>query len=272
MKLTKLMKPIEPTKLMKQKSLRIALLLLVIVLACVAALALGACSGTADGTKDSSGQPTGEEIAGSASIEEEPATGAPQTSGEAASSLGSPSEDAADKPVTGQEAKPKSGLKDPAKAKLKTPKSVAQQAEKNSEGEKAATAPSTAPSSMSGQPKTITVTIAIDCKTAYAKDPDAVSGLSDAGIILAAKQLSLSEGANVRQALEACGVRFTARGAYISGIGGLSEGDLGPQSGWVYSVNGVFPSVSCTAYRLNANDSIAWRYTCNQGVDVGSRR
>ena len=121
-------------------------------------------------------------------------------------------------------------------------------------------------------PKTITVTIAIDCKTAYAKDPDAVEGLSSAGVILGAKKLTLPEGANVKQALEASGVRFNARGAYISGIGGLSEGDLGPKSGWLYSVNGTFPSASCVNYKLSAGDSVAWRYTCNQGEDVGSPR
>jgi hypothetical protein len=121
-------------------------------------------------------------------------------------------------------------------------------------------------------PRTITVTIAIDARTAYAKDPEAVSGFSNAGVILSAKKITLPEGANVKQALEASGVRFNARGAYISGIGGLSEGDLGPKSGWLYSVNGTFPSVSCTNYQLKAGDSVAWRYTCNQGEDVGSPR
>lgn len=122
--------------------------------------------------------------------------------------------------------------------------------------------------------KTITVTIAVDCKTAYAKDPAAVASLSKAGVILAAKQVTLPTDATVRQALDATGLRVSSNsaGAYIYGIAGLSEFDLGPGSGWVYSVNGAFPSAACTAYRLKVGDSVAWRYTCNQGEDVGSRQ
>ncbi|MCL2525437.1 MAG: DUF4430 domain-containing protein [Coriobacteriia bacterium] len=130
------------------------------------------------------------------------------------------------------------------------------------------------PSSAPAQtvPRTITVSIEIEARTAFASDPAAVAGITSNGVILARRNLTLPEGATVRQALDASGVRVNARGAYIAGIGGLSEGDLGPQSGWMYSVNGSFPNASASAQRLSAGDAIAWRYTINNGADLGARR
>jgi hypothetical protein len=98
-----------------------------------------------------------------------------------------------------------------------------------------------------------------------------VAGISNAGVILSRQNLTLPAGSTVRQALDATGVRINARGAYIAGIGGLSEGDLGSRSGWMFSVNGVFSSNSASAHRLNAGDTIAWRYTLNGGEDLGAR-
>jgi hypothetical protein len=85
------------------------------------------------------------------------------------------------------------------------------------------------------------------------------------------KRLELSAGASVKTALEASGVDvgITAEG-YVYSIGGLSERDVGAKSGWVYSVNGVWPQVGCKSYKLKAGDRIAWRYTLNLGKDVGA--
>ena len=47
---------------------------------------------------------------------------------------------------------------------------------------------------------------------------------------------------------------------YVSAIGGLAERQHGPMSGWIFSVNGVEPSVACSAYTLSAGDSIVWTY------------
>jgi hypothetical protein len=77
-------------------------------------------------------------------------------------------------------------------------------------------------------------------------------------------------GATVKGALEASGISFDAALGYVSGINGLSEGDLGPGSGWVYSVNGKFPSVGSNKFKLKSGDSVQWRYTCNLGEDVGA--
>ena len=57
---------------------------------------------------------------------------------------------------------------------------------------------------------------------------------------------------------------------YIEGIGNLYEYDCGPQSGWMYSVNGVFPGLGCSAYTLADGDVIVFRYTCDLGADLGA--
>ena len=56
---------------------------------------------------------------------------------------------------------------------------------------------------------------------------------------------------------------------YIEGIGNLYEFDCGPQSGWMYSVNGIYPGLGCSAYTLADGDVIVFRYTCDLGADVG---
>ena len=56
---------------------------------------------------------------------------------------------------------------------------------------------------------------------------------------------------------------------YIEGIGNLYEFDCGPQSGWMYSVNGIQPGLGCSAYTLSDGDEILFSYTCNLGADIG---
>ncbi|HBW36909.1 X2-like carbohydrate binding domain-containing protein [Desulfosporosinus sp. BICA1-9] len=56
---------------------------------------------------------------------------------------------------------------------------------------------------------------------------------------------------------------------YVSGINGLNAGDDGATSGWMYSINGVYPSVGAASISLKNGDVVAWRYTTNLGKDVG---
>ena len=49
-------------------------------------------------------------------------------------------------------------------------------------------------------------------------------------------------------------------GAYIEGIGNLYEFDVGELSGWMYSVNGSAPNVSCGKYVLKDGDTVSWYY------------
>ena len=56
---------------------------------------------------------------------------------------------------------------------------------------------------------------------------------------------------------------------YIEGIGNLYEFDCGPQSGWMYFVNEVSPSIGCSSYTLADGDAVSFRYTCDLGADLG---
>jgi hypothetical protein len=113
----------------------------------------------------------------------------------------------------------------------------------------------------------ITVTISIDCLTLLASDPDMAGQVSDEGVMLAEKGVEVASGANVYEVLRASGVSFVGE-AYISSISGLSEGDGGARSGWMYSVNGVFPTVGVTKYVAGSGDHVRFRYTLDGGADV----
>ena len=56
---------------------------------------------------------------------------------------------------------------------------------------------------------------------------------------------------------------------YIEGIGNLYEFDGGPQSGWMYCVNGEFPNYGCSTVKLQDGDVVEWVYTLDLGNDVG---
>ena len=56
--------------------------------------------------------------------------------------------------------------------------------------------------------------------------------------------------------------------AYIKGINNIYEFDAGERSGWIYSVNGVFPNYGSSNYVLHADDVISWLFTCDRGADT----
>lgn len=58
--------------------------------------------------------------------------------------------------------------------------------------------------------------------------------------------------------------------AYIQGIHYIYEFSCGPLSGWMYKVNGEYPSYGCSLYTLKDGDVIEWVYTCDLGYDVGN--
>ncbi len=55
---------------------------------------------------------------------------------------------------------------------------------------------------------------------------------------------------------------------YVKAISSIREKEYGDLSGWMYSVNKEFPSVSCTEYFPEDNDTISWVYSLNLGKDV----
>ena len=56
---------------------------------------------------------------------------------------------------------------------------------------------------------------------------------------------------------------------YIKGIGNLYEKDFGKSSGWMYTINGGYPSTGIKDYKLKNGDEIEFIYTCKKG-DVTS--
>lgn len=59
---------------------------------------------------------------------------------------------------------------------------------------------------------------------------------------------------------------------YIEGMNHLYEFDCGPESGWMYRVDGQFPNYGCSGYTLSGGEQIVWCYTCSGlGADVGAQ-
>ena len=57
---------------------------------------------------------------------------------------------------------------------------------------------------------------------------------------------------------------------YVKGINHLYEFSCGELSGWMYKVNGEFPSYGASKYELQDGDYVEWVYSCDLGRDVGS--
>ena len=106
-------------------------------------------------------------------------------------------------------------------------------------------------------------------------DPDntitvTVSVQADTGYWLRDKSVTVSKGATVCDAfvlaLEGTGItQVGAEAGYIRSITKngvtLAEFTKGPNSGWLYTVNGALPTVSVTSYTLSDGDAILLYYT-----------
>ncbi len=130
-------------------------------------------------------------------------------------------------------------------------------------------------------------TLSIECTTAAENRnllPEELQSeryVPDDGYILAPVKLSVEEGESVYslfvRAAKYFKIPFDAQGAeenpfgtvYIRGINQLYEFSCGELSGWMYSVNGEFPSVGCSAYYLSDGDVVRFMYTLDLGNDIG---
>lgn len=136
-------------------------------------------------------------------------------------------------------------------------------------------------------PESDTVKISIVCNTVFNNadmlDPALKDGgyFPDDGIILPETEYVLREGDTVFDILDRA-VRYNKiqmeyqgaehngyKSAYIRGISYLYEFSCGPLSGWMYKVDGEYPSYGCSKYKLRDGQKIEWIYTCNLGKDVG---
>jgi hypothetical protein len=94
------------------------------------------------------------------------------------------------------------------------------------------------------------------------------------GIILSRTQVKLSKGDTVlsltQSVLSTEGIDYTIRKGYVAGIDGQNEFDKGPDSGWLFKVNGKFPGVGADSTIVRSGDYIEWIYTTDLGEDVGN--
>ncbi|WZL79671.1 DUF4430 domain-containing protein [Eubacteriales bacterium mix99] len=130
-----------------------------------------------------------------------------------------------------------------------------------------------------------TCTISIDCLTISANSGKLNSSkkgfVPKNGWILSSKTVEYTPGETVYDVLyRVCRERGIQTEAsytpayssyYVEGIHQLYEFDVGDLSGWMYSVNGWFPNYGCSKYEVSDGDTIAWRYTCDLGRDVGDQ-
>ena len=129
-----------------------------------------------------------------------------------------------------------------------------------------------------------TCTITILCETILRNMGDLTEGknafVPESGVILATSRVQFISGETVydvlKRACAAAGIpleySWTVEfgGYYIEGINGLYEFDCGPESGWMYKVNGWFPNYGSSNYILKDGDIIVWEYTCRGlGADLG---
>lgn len=130
----------------------------------------------------------------------------------------------------------------------------------------------------------LTCTLEVRCDTLLGKldqmTPEKAALVPENGILLETVEVEFTGGESVfdvfRKVLREEKLHFEYVDAsaydsvYIEGIGNIYEFDCGPQSGWMYSVNGVHPGLGCSSYTLADGDVIVFHYTCDLGADLGA--
>lgn len=103
-----------------------------------------------------------------------------------------------------------------------------------------------------------------------------IQGKADEPPILPATVVSLEEGDTVldvllritRQERIHAASRGRGKTGYVEAIGNLYEFEHGAGSGWMFSVNGIFPNRSAGAFEVESGDSVTWWYTLDAGRDL----
>ena len=122
-----------------------------------------------------------------------------------------------------------------------------------------------------------TVTISITCAEILENMDSLKKGkeyfVPSDGIILPSAQVEINDGDTAFDVLKTVcnksGIQFEFSYSggfgsyYIEGINQIYEKDCGVLSGWIYTVNGEYPSVGCSDYTLSNGDSVQFIYTCN---------
>ncbi|MEC0171280.1 DUF4430 domain-containing protein, partial [Paenibacillus graminis] len=126
-----------------------------------------------------------------------------------------------------------------------------------------AAAASAAPAKPAGAVNTITLSIVGD---------------KEHGTIFAAAAVDVKDGESALELLKRVTrsnkIQMEYQGAksfaYVEGIDNLYEFDQGPESGWIYKVNGEVPGKGAGSYTLQPGDTVEWLYTLDMGKDVGA--
>ncbi len=105
-----------------------------------------------------------------------------------------------------------------------------------------------------------------------------ITAEGEVGVILEKEPMALQAGDTVftllKRVTDGKGISLTYQGGtfgasvYVEGIAGLHEFDGGPQSGWIFRVNGEVLSKACSDVYLSPGDTVEWIYTKNLGEDV----
>ncbi len=125
----------------------------------------------------------------------------------------------------------------------------------------------------------LTCTLSVRCDNAVGKVSEKTVVIPNDGVIFKEQRVVFYEGESVFNVLvremkkNKIHLEFVNtpiyNSAYIEGISNLYEFDCGELSGWMYKVNGWYPSYGCSQYELKDGDKIEWVYTCDLGKDVG---
>lgn len=126
-------------------------------------------------------------------------------------------------------------------------------------------------------------TVAVSCEV-LARDLSALTNpvlqsyVPADGMILEEVTLKLEEGMSAYDALDIAAKAYNIQlestrsplynSYYVQGIQYLYEKSAGPDSGWIFEVNGKTASTGASGYRVKDGDRIAWRYTLDGGSDV----
>lgn len=119
-----------------------------------------------------------------------------------------------------------------------------------------------------------TVSLLVDCSDILndinSLKEEKRSYVPDDGVIFFLENIEFAEGDSVfdilKRELSSRGIHLefnlspVVNNAYIEGIGNIYEFDCGERSGWKYSVNGKFPPVGCSDYKVKPGDKIEFIY------------
>ncbi len=135
-----------------------------------------------------------------------------------------------------------------------------------------------------GKSEAGTCVISVSCKSVFENknsvSESILSALPDNGIILSETEVEFIKGESafnvLYKALKEEKIHFEYsetpfyKSVYIEGISGLYEFDAGELSGWLYCVNGEFPTFGCSDYYVKAGDEIEFLYTCDRGKGLNA--